>query len=92
MSEQHPNDPGHGDSVAAWTAVIVITLAVAGGTLAFWFGDMNLVYASAGMVAVGLIAGVVLSKLGFGVKRNSARRTLRRRPRGCRKPQTGAPG
>ena len=69
MSEQHLNDPGHGDSVAAWTAVIVITLAVAGGTLALWFGDMNLVYVSAGVAAAGLLAGVVLSKLGFGVKK-----------------------
>ena len=69
MSEQHPNDPGHGDSIAAWTAVIVITLAVAAGTLALWMGNMNLVYGSGALVAVGILAGVVLSKLGLGVKK-----------------------
>ncbi len=70
MSEQHANDPGHGDSVAAWTAVIIITLASAGATLALWFGDMNLVYAFAAMAVFGVVAGFVLSKLGFGVKKN----------------------
>ena len=70
MSEEHANDPGHGDSVAAWTAVIVITLAFATGTLAMWFGRMDLVIASAGLVLFGIVAGFVLSKLGFGVKRN----------------------
>jgi len=69
MSEQHPNDPGHGDSIAAWTAVIVITLAVAAGTLALWMGNMNLVYGSGALVVVGILAGVVLSKLGLGVKK-----------------------
>jgi hypothetical protein len=70
MSEEHANEPGHGDSVAAWTAVIVIMVAFATGTLAMWFGRMDYVLASAGLVLVGLVAGLVLSKLGFGVKRS----------------------
>jgi len=70
MSEEHANEPGHGDSVAAWTAVIVIMVAFATGTLAMWFGRMDYVLVSAGLVLVGLVAGLVLSKLGFGVKRS----------------------
>ena len=70
MSENQANDPGHGDSVAAWTAVIIITLASAAATLALWFGQMDLVYASAGLAVFGVVAGFVLSKLGFGVKKH----------------------
>ena len=71
MSEQHANDPGHGDSVASWSAVIIIMVAFAAGTLAVWFDRMELALASAGLAVVGVIAGFVLSKLGFGVKRNN---------------------
>jgi hypothetical protein len=38
------------------------------GTLAFWFDLPVFVWASAGLLVVGAITGVVLSKLGYGVK------------------------
>ncbi|MGL4340571.1 MAG: DUF6704 family protein [Rhodoglobus sp.] len=65
MSDE--SDPGHGNSPAAWTAVIIILLACAVGTLAFWFGIVWLVIASAGLVLVGVVTGYVLGKLGYGV-------------------------
>lgn len=68
MSSDHPNDPGHGDSVAAWSAVVVILLAVAGATLALWFEQIALVYVSAFLAVLGVVLGVVLSKLGYGIK------------------------
>lgn len=68
MSTEHPDDPGHGDSIAAWTAVIIITLAVAAATLAFWFEMYNLVWISSAFIPVGVVAGVVLARLGYGVK------------------------
>tara|TARA_R110000868_G_scaffold331095_1_gene592066 strand:+ start:1124 stop:1291 length:168 start_codon:yes stop_codon:yes gene_type:complete len=37
------------------------------GTLAFWFNIAWLVFASAGLVVVGLIVGQVLKRLGYGV-------------------------
>ncbi|WP_010202598.1 DUF6704 family protein [Salinibacterium sp. PAMC 21357] len=61
------NDPGHGNSPAAWTAVVIMLVAFAIGTLAFWFVIPWLVFASAGLVVVGLIVGQVLRKLGYGV-------------------------
>lgn len=67
MSSEHANDPGHGDSIAAWTAVIVMTFAVAAGTLAFWFEQYALVWLSGGVAVAGLGLGILLSKLGFGV-------------------------
>jgi hypothetical protein len=60
-------DPGHGDSVAAWTAVIVIMIAFAAGTLAFWFDQAALVWASVGLAVVGLVLGFVLKRAGYGL-------------------------
>ena len=62
------NDPGHGNSPAAWTAVTIILVAFAIGTLAFWLDIAWLVWASAGLVLVGVLVGVALSKAGYGVK------------------------
>ncbi len=65
MSNQ--NDPGHGNSVASWTTVIIIMVAAAFGTLFFWLEMPDLVYASAGLAVVGLVVGWILRKAGFGV-------------------------
>ena len=57
----------HGNSPAAWTAVIIMLAAFAIGTVAFWFEIVWLVWASAGLLVVGAIVGKVLSSLGYGV-------------------------
>ena len=67
MSDVHENEPGHGNSPAAWVAVIIMLVAFTIGTLAFWFDLAWLVWASAGLLVVGAITGLVLSKLGYGV-------------------------
>lgn len=61
-------DPGHGHSPAAWTAVIIMLVAVSLGTLFFALEQPVLVWASVGLLVVGWIAGFVLAKLGWGVK------------------------
>ncbi len=66
MSDE--NEPGHGNSPAAWVAVIIMLVAFTIGTLAFWFDLPVFVWASAGLLVLGAITGVVLSKLGYGVK------------------------
>ena len=70
MSQNEKSEPGHGDSIAAWTAVVIIILASAGATLGVWFGQTFWVLVSFGMMIVGAVAGFVLSKLGYGVKRH----------------------
>lgn len=60
-------DPGHGDSVAAWTTVIIILVAFTAGTWFYWEKQYDLVYASAGLIVVGLIVGFILRKAGYGV-------------------------
>jgi hypothetical protein len=66
MSENQTNH-GHGDSVAAWVTVSIIIVAFAIGTLFFWLDNPPVVYASAGLAAFGLVAGLYLKKAGFGV-------------------------
>ena len=66
MSDTH--DPGHGNSPAAWVAVTIMLTAFVIGTFAFWFEVVWLVWASAALLVLGLIAGIVLAKLGYGVK------------------------
>jgi hypothetical protein len=68
VSDHHSNEPGHGNSPAAWVAVIIMLIAFAGGTLAFWFQIVWLVWAFAGLIVVGAIVGGVLAKLGYGVR------------------------
>lgn len=64
----YPTDPGHGDSPAAWTAVIVMLLGIAVGTVAFFLHLSWLVWACVGVVVLGWILGWILSKAGYGVK------------------------
>lgn len=60
-------DPGHGHSPAAWTAVVVMLLGFAVGTIAFCLALPVLVWVSLGIVVVGLLLGVILAKAGYGV-------------------------
>ena len=62
------HDPGHGSSPAAWVAVMIMLVAFTIGTFAFWFDLPWLVWASAGLLVVGVLVGLLLSKLGYGVK------------------------
>jgi len=59
-------DPGHGHSPAAWTAVIIMLVAIAIGTLFFVLDIPWVVWASAGLVVVGLIVGWVMKRAGYG--------------------------
>ncbi|WP_022888021.1 DUF6704 family protein [Agromyces italicus] len=60
-------DPGHGHSPAAWTAVTIMLVAFVVGTVAFFFDAQWLVWASAGLLVVGLLVGWVLTRVGYGV-------------------------
>lgn len=60
-------EPGHGNSPAAWTAVAIMLIAFAIGTLAFWFEIVWLVWASAALILVGLLVGYIMKRAGYGV-------------------------
>lgn len=61
------SDPGHGDSVAAWTTVSIIIFAFALGTLFFWLDIAFMVWVSFFIALAGLGAGIYLKKAGYGV-------------------------
>lgn len=60
-------DPGHGHSPAAWTAVLIMLVALAVGTVALFFSQFWLIVAAAVLFVLGPIVGFILSKAGFGV-------------------------
>lgn len=62
------DDPGHGHSPAAWTAVVIMLLAVTLGTVFYWFDMPILVWASVGLLIVGALVGWVMAKAGYGAK------------------------
>jgi len=60
-------DPGHGHSPAAWTAVIIMLVAIALATVAFFLEMPWLVWTGVALIAVGAIVGFVMAKAGYGV-------------------------
>lgn len=60
------NDPGHGDTVAAWTTVIAIMIAFAVATIGVWFANSALIISGVVLVVAGLLAGFVLKRAGYG--------------------------
>lgn len=61
-------DPGHGHSPAAWTAVIIMIVGLSLGTFFFYLANWPLVFVSAGVTAVGALSGPVLAAMGYGVR------------------------
>ncbi|GAA1418564.1 hypothetical protein GCM10009640_04690 [Agrococcus citreus] len=59
-------DPGHGHSRAAWISVIVMIAAFAIGTLFFVLDMPALVWASAGLLVIGMVLWPILNRAGFG--------------------------
>ena len=72
MSNEH-SEPGHGDSPAAWTAVVVMLVGIAAGTVGLFLhftypGSWDiLIWAGVIIFVIGLVLGYVLKRLGFGV-------------------------
>lgn len=66
MSIEHEK-PGHGHSPAAWTAVVIMLIGIITGAVFFWLQNPTMVYASAGVIAFGLIVGGIMKAAGYGV-------------------------
>ena len=62
------DDPGHGHSPAAWTAVVIMLVAVTLGTVFFFFDMPILVWASFGLLVAGAFVGWALAKAGYGAR------------------------
>ena len=64
---QHSTDPGHSNSVASWTTVIIVIVAFSIGTLFFWLDNAAMVWASAVLAVAGPAVGWFLKRAGYGV-------------------------
>ncbi|HLT68327.1 MAG TPA: DUF6704 family protein [Microbacterium sp.] len=67
MTSNPIGDPGHGHSPAAWTAVLIMLVAIAAGTVGLFIDQLVVVYASAVLLVLGPIVGFIVSKAGYGV-------------------------
>jgi hypothetical protein len=65
--QAHHSGPGHGNSVAAWTAVLVIMLGGLVSAIAFPLNSTWVFWAGIVVIVLGLVAGKVLAMMGFGV-------------------------
>lgn len=61
-------DPGHGNSVAGWTGVIIILLGVCVGCVGFTIHNPPIVYIGIGVSVLGILVGMVLRAVGLGNK------------------------
>jgi len=66
VSDEFP-DPGEGNSPAAWTAVIIMLVAVSIGTVAFFFNVQVMVWVAVALLVIGMLVGYVLKRMGYGV-------------------------
>lgn len=64
--EAHAPHDDHGSTPAAWTAVIIITIAFTLGTFAVVVANWPLFWISAALVVVGGIVGKVMASMGLG--------------------------
>lgn len=61
-----PDHDSHGSTPAAWTAVVIVTVAFTLGTLAIILGNWLLFWVSVGLVVLGAIVGKVMQSIGRG--------------------------
>ena len=70
--EMATEDDSHGSTPAAWTAVIIITIAFTIGTAAIIVGNWVLFWVSVALVAIGAIAGRAMRSVTLRKKQASA--------------------
>lgn len=87
MSEEIHEDHGH--SVAAWTCVTILMVATLLISLGVAFGSHLLDILGAILVVVGVAAGVILSKTGFGSASAPERQSVAQESTGTSRPRNG---
>ncbi|KQT89269.1 hypothetical protein ASG49_15900 [Marmoricola sp. Leaf446] len=72
MSDSHGNTP------AAWTAVTIGLIAFAVGGIGLVIGSMLVFWIGVALAPVALVAGAVMTKVGFGGRDHSTERQVDR--------------
>lgn len=60
-------EPGHGNTVAAWTAVTVAIIGTALLTLGFLISNQPMMFTGLAISLVSIVLGPILSKMGYGL-------------------------
>lgn len=71
----HSQDLGHGNSPAAWTCVIVMLVGALACSIAFVINNTPIFIAGAVIMVLGLIAGYIMRKAGYGVEGSKLKNT-----------------
>lgn len=66
MSTEHQT-PGHGDSPAAWTTVVIMLIGLSAGAVFFVLNNPVMVWVSVAVVVLGPIIGLIMRAAGYGV-------------------------
>jgi hypothetical protein len=70
----HDNEPGHGHSIAAWSAVITAILGVSIATVGVVLPEESLVAIGSVLTILSIPLGPVLAKRGYGVNQNTSKK------------------
>lgn len=62
----HSEHDDHGSTPAAWTAVLIITIAFTVGTLAVVLGNWPMFWVGVGLVVLGAVVGRIMRAMGLG--------------------------
>ena len=63
----HSEAPGHGNSPAAWTCVIIMLVGALIASIAYVIASTPIFIAGAVVMVAGLLAGWIMRKAGYGV-------------------------
>jgi uncharacterized membrane protein len=66
MSQTHNS---HGHTPAAWTLVVIVTIAFIVGTLGLVLGSWPMFWVGVGLVVLGGVVGKVMQMMGMGAPR-----------------------
>ncbi|HET7682279.1 MAG TPA: HGxxPAAW family protein [Marmoricola sp.] len=56
----------HGNTPAAWTAVLLILASFVVGGIGLMIGSMAVFWVGVALTPIGLVAGLTMSKMGYG--------------------------
>ena len=70
MTDAH--DQSHGNTVAAWAAVIIMIIGTIVSAVAVWFASFAGFWTGVGIVVAGAVVGKVLQIMGYGQTRAKA--------------------
>lgn len=74
IMSNHENEPGHGNSIAAWSAVITAILGVTVATLGVVLPSGALVIVGSILTVLAIPMGPVLVRLGYGINSTTAKK------------------